>query len=478
MKKKRLFRLSGALLAAVLLTGCAPQAHPPGRLNMETRSETSDAETQNAGSSTNAEKVSFWFAGNATGAAVMREIVDGFNASQSDYWAEATVFGSYTEIYSAVQTAIATGGAPDAVVLERDSSIDLYQKGLTVDLTDALQQDGDFHPERFLSVYYDQGVSEDGEIFAMPLYGTTQVLYYNKAAFAAAGVAPESIQTWSDLAAAANAVQTAGICRYGWEPMWGYENMLDAALSNGGSVFSDDGRTVTVNAPEWVEVWEAFRVWLHDERLMRVHSGGYGWEYWDFTRLDALDGSAGGYTGSSGDQADVDFSVVGMLEQPAWDTEHEARPEAKVLLLNVLSTSTRERQNGAYALIRYLIDVPAQVLWTIGTGYIAVNQGVLEDETYQAHVQKEPYAQIPLLQSMHASVYPYDPTGGAVQAALRRAADQVQIENISAQDALDEAQRTAQRALDAVLTKEDKEDVEAPDTDLPETLQEVEDAAL
>ena len=198
-------------------------------------------------------------------------------------------------------------------------------------------------------------------------------------------------------------------------------------------------------------------------------------------------------------------ALPAIRRQPAWDTEHEARPEAKVLLLNVLSTSTRERQNGAYALIRYLIDVPAQVLWTIGTGYIAVNQDVLEDETYQAHVQKEPYAQIPLLQSMHASVYPYDPTGGAVQAALRRAADQVQIENISARDALDEAQRTAQRALDAVLTKEDKEDKEdgeapdatgtenggetlnatqakdsgeAPDMDLPETLQEVEDAAL
>ena len=40
----------------------------------------------------------------------------------------------------------------------------------------------------------------------------------------------------------------------GWEPMWGKWNMVDAVLSNGGKVFSDDGKTVTINSKEWVEV--------------------------------------------------------------------------------------------------------------------------------------------------------------------------------------------------------------------------------
>ena len=48
---------------------------------------------------------------------------------------------------------------------------------------------------------------------------------------------------------------------------------------------------------------------------MAIHSGGQGWEYWYNTIDDVLQNTAGGYTGSSGDQADLDFSIVSAMEQ-------------------------------------------------------------------------------------------------------------------------------------------------------------------
>lgn len=432
-----------ALILCLFLGGCGgtnPEAAPP-----------SPAPEPEAGIPASATEVSFWLAANTTAVNVMREIVDAFNRSQENYHVTVEAFGSYAEIYREVQTAVATRSAPDVVVLERDASMELHNRGLTMDLTQILREDVNFDPDRFVPVFYHQGVKDGGQIFAMPLYGTTQVLYYNKAAFAAAQIRPSSIRSWEDLAAAAEKIQTLGLCAWGWEPMWGYENLMDAVFSNGGRIYSENGRTVTINAPEWVEVWETFRKWLHEDRIMRIHSGGYGWEYWAYTLQDAMEGRAGGYTGSSGDQADVDFRIVGMMEQPPWTPAGEARPEAKALLLNVLSTSPQERQNGAYALIRYLIDVPAQVRWTIGTGYIAVNQDVTRNEDYLAYLRDHEYARIPLEQSAHAAVYPYDPTGGAIQAALIRAADRVEIENLPAQEALDDAQRVAQKALDTAL---------------------------
>ena len=89
--------------------------------------------------------------------------------------------------------------------------------------------------------------------------------------------------------------------------MWGYANLMDAAFSNGASIFSEDGKTVTINSDEWVEVWESFREWIHEDKIMTIHSGGQGWEYWYKTIDDVLQDKAGGYTGSSGDQADLDF---------------------------------------------------------------------------------------------------------------------------------------------------------------------------
>ena len=60
----------------------------------------------------------------------------------------------------------------------------------------------------------------------------------------------------------------------------GSGNLIDAALSNGDSLLSEDGKKVMINSDEWVEVWESFRTWIHDDKIMKVNSGGQGWEYW------------------------------------------------------------------------------------------------------------------------------------------------------------------------------------------------------
>ena len=56
-----------------------------------------------------------------------------------------------------------------------------------------------------------------------------------------------------------------------------------------------------------------------------------------------------------------------------------------------------------------------------------------------------------ILHNLSAVVYPYDPTNGAIMDALKIAADKVEIDGISAKEALDEAQKTAQSALDEAL---------------------------
>ena len=243
MKEKRVILLFCVGVLVMALAACGRADPPP---TPEAR-DTAQAEAELP---TNATRVDFWFAGSVTPLAVMRDIVDTFNASQETYYVKMTTFETFPELYRRVNAAIATDTAPDVVVLERDPSNELRQKGLTVDLTQVLRRDPNFNPSRFLPVYYNQGLSGDGNIFAMPLYGTTYVMYYNKAAFAAAEIDPADIHTWRDLASAAAAIRDSELYEYGWEPMWGHEGMIDAALSNGGAIYSEDGRTVTINTPE------------------------------------------------------------------------------------------------------------------------------------------------------------------------------------------------------------------------------------
>ena len=222
-----------------------------------------------------------------------------------------------------------------------------------------------------------------------------------------------------------------------------------SAFSNGASIFSEDGKTVTINSDEWVEVWESFREWIHEDKIMTIHSGGQGWEYWYKTIDDVLQDKAGGYTGSSGDQADLDFTKVGAIEQPGWG-DNPSAPTAGPLQLVMLNGSTDEEKEGVYEFMKFFTTPENQAKWSINTGYVAVRKSTEDDPDFKAYTDENPHALVPLQQAMHGSIIPEDPTGGKIADALSIAADKVEIEGISAKEALDEAQKTAQEALDNV----------------------------
>ena len=429
MKRK----LMSALLAGVMLAGCSGGS--------------TVASTQDGGKTT----VEFWYAGGKTAVGVIQDIVDKYNASQDVYEVKTVTQADYSETYQKVQAAIAGNAAPDLVLLDPSAARVLSEKSILTDLNPYTQKDETFNADDLITAFYEQGADENGKQFALPAYGTTQVLYYNVQAFKDAGVDPSSIETWQDLGEAAAKIKATGKYEYGWEPMWGPDNLIDAAFSNGASVFSADGTKVTINSKEWVDVFEQFRKWIHEDETMAIHSGGQGWEYWYATIDNVIQNKAGGYTGSSGDQADLDFNIVQAMEQPAWSSSTTSSPTATALTMGVFENSSEAEKQGAYEFLRYFMSVESQVAWNTTVGYVAVNKQILDDPTYQEFLESHPQAAVPFSQAEHASLYPVDPTNGQVYDALKIAADKIEIDNVPAQQALDEAQKTAQEALDAVL---------------------------
>lgn len=393
-------------------------------------------------------EIDFWYSGGKTAVNVLQSIVDEYNESQSDYHINTVTQADYTETYEKLQAGIAGNKAPDMALLDVDKSKNLSKKDLTEDISSFVEEDSDFDEADYLPVFFDQGKDENDKLFAIPAYGTTQVMYYNIQAFEDAGIDPESIKTWQDLEAAAEKMSD-GESFYGWEPMWGKNNMIDAALSNGGKILSDDGKKVLINSDEWVEVWESFRQWIHEDKIMKIHSGGQGWEYWYATIDDVLQNKAGGYTGSSGDQADLDFSIVQAMEQPGWGSNPSA-PTADALQLVMLENSSDEEKQGVYEFMKFFTEPKQQAKWSMETGYVPVRQSTQDVEEYKSYTQENPQALVPFAQAQHGSILPEDPTGGKIFDALTVAADQVEIEGISAKEALDQAWETAQKALDNV----------------------------
>ncbi|WP_294373409.1 ABC transporter substrate-binding protein [uncultured Clostridium sp.] len=380
----------------------------------------------------------------------MQKIVTDFNNSQDKYEVKPVAQDDYDTTYKNLQAAISANKTPALALLEPDKQYTLGSKDLLTDINELASKDSEYKEDNYLSAFIGAGKQGD-KLYAFPVYGTTQVLYYNTKAFADAGLGEDTMKTWTSLAEdAAKLVKKDGdeVSFYGWEPMKGSDNLVDAVLSNGGQVLSDDGKQVLINSDEWVEVWDSFRKWIHEDKIMRIHSGGQGWQYWNDTVADAMEQKTAGYTGSAGDQGDLDFSILSACEQPAFKDGKEAKPIAEARFLVIPKSVSEEQKQGAYEFIKFFTSAKVNAEWSIASGYIAVNKESPNDEAFKEYVSDKPYALVPTLQAAHASQAFIDPTGGKISDALKIAADKVEIENVSAKEALDEAQKTAQKALD------------------------------
>lgn len=444
--------LSGLLiLSFMVLAACGSNAGSSSNTasNAGTSSSTAVSSTS---TSSNPIEIEFWYGLGGKLGENMQTLITKFNESQSEVIVKPVVQGDYSETVQKLQAAIATNTAPAAVLA---SNVDWAKKGYFASLDELIAGDPDFNTEDVIQTFLEQG-QVDGKQYFLPMYGTTQVMYYRKDALEKHQIDPASLKTWEALAeAAAKMTETDGnqTTFYGWEPMWGRENMMDAVFSKGGSILSEDGKTVTIDSEEWVTTWELFRKWIHEDGIMRIHSGGQGWEYWYKTIDDVMQGRAAGYTGSSGDQGDLDFSIIGAMEQPGWEGMGVGAPVAEAIMAGIPANASPEEQKAAYKWFSFFMSAENTAFWSMNTGYIAVRESALDTEEFKAYAEQNPQSTVPLMQASHASSPFLDPTGGKINDALSIAADKVQIANVPAAEALKEAKETAQRELDLINKK-------------------------
>ncbi len=443
-------------LVLSILVGCGSNVQTSSSQNIQGDSSNRNAPAQ-SNTSTNATvsekpvEIEFWYGLGGKLGENVEKFIQEFNAMQNEVKVKGVAQGNYTETYQKLQAGIASRKVPAAVLLDASTIHALANKQVLASMDSLINADQNFHPEDFVHAFYSLGTI-NGSQYALPIYGTTQVLYYRKDFFEKEGISPDVLNTWESLSkAAAQLTKKNGneVQRYGWEPMWGSGNLIDAALSNGAKFVSDDGKKVLIDSPEWVEAWEFFRKAIHEDKIMRIHYGGQGWEYWYKTIDDVMQGRAAGYTGSSGDQGDLDFSIIAAHTQPGWEGK-PAKPIAGALMVSIPALASPEEQAAAFQWIKFFTSPEKTAEWSMNTGYIAVRKSAREVEAYKKFAEEHPQILVPLKQAETASPLFTDPTGGKITDALSKAADRVEIEGVPAADALRAAKEEAQKALDQV----------------------------
>jgi len=209
-----------------------------------------------------------------------------FMAQFVQAWSEATgIEVEYTvvpprDLITKLMTAVESGHVPDIATVEVGMVAQLAGMGattITADLLAAIEaQTGDRFSEAAVRL-----VSIDGQPRGVPTATFPAALFYRNDLLEAAGVEPpQTIAAFREVARRTNnpraGIYGAGIPlgRSGGNDIEGFIRNLFWA--NGGSVFAEDGRTVVVDSPQNVEVFQMLVEMYHQDKT--IPPGALSWD--------------------------------------------------------------------------------------------------------------------------------------------------------------------------------------------------------
>ena len=158
-------------------------------------------------------EVQWWHSmGGALGEWV-NDLAKEFNASQSAYKVMPTFKGTYDESMTAAIAAFRAGNAPHILqVFEVGTATMMASKGAIVPVGKVMGDAGvKFDPKAYVPAVAGYYTAPNGQMLSFPFNSSTPVFHYNKDAFKAAGMDPETPpKTWPEVALAAAKLKASG----------------------------------------------------------------------------------------------------------------------------------------------------------------------------------------------------------------------------------------------------------------------------
>ncbi|ODT58569.1 MULTISPECIES: ABC transporter substrate-binding protein [Paracoccus] len=385
----------------------------------------------------------------------LTEVVDGyvaeFEAQNPDITVEAIYSGSYTDTTTRALTAARSGTPPTVAVMLATDIFTLIDAGVIAPLDDHITTPEDqAWLDGFMPAYL-ASARLDGHVWGAPFQRSTAVMYYNKEAYAAAGLDPETPPaTWDEMVEHGRALTVRDAS--GTVTQWGLgipgssnaAHWLFGALvaQNGGQLSSEDGLHTFFDSPEVVG---ALEYWVSLGAEHGIHPPGV--LEWGTTPSDFMEGRlamAWTTTGNLGNiraNAPFDFGVAAYPGNP---------DPASVLgggNLYLFADASDEEKAAAFRFIKHMTSDELLADWGIQTGYVAPRDGSWDTQALQDYVAEVPQADVARRQIAvsvpEISTYEGHRVNEVLNAAIQAALTGQQ----SPADALTAAQAEAERIL-------------------------------
>jgi len=352
-----------------------------------------------------ATEIQWWYAMTGANNETVNQLAKEFNESQSNYTVVPVFKGTYPETLNAGIAAFRAKQPPAIIqVFDAGSGTMMGAEGAIVPAAQVLEKGGfTFDKSQYLAgivAYYSK---PDGTMLSFPFNSSSPILYYNKDAFAKAGLDAETPpKTWPEVFDAAKKIKTSGAAPCCMTSTWWTwiktENF--AAWNNVSYGTNENGLGSTsvelkVNEPLFVQHFQAIADLAKDGTFR------YGGRTSEAKQL-FMSGGCAILTESSGGLGDIVKSGVkyGIGQLPYYDGHGPQNTIPGGASLWVFAGKSDEEYKGVAQFFNFLSQTEIQVRLHQVSGYMPVTNAAYEATKNSGFYEKNPGRETPILQMM------------------------------------------------------------------------------
>ena len=377
-------------------------------------------------------------------------MVDQFEAQNPDINVNAIYAGNYNDARVKALAALQSGSPAQLSVM---FSIDIHELR-NLEAIVAFDDVVSTNEEReWLNSFYPalmENGNADGKTWGVPFQRSTIVMYYNKDMFRAAGLDPEMPPTtWEEfISMGQKLTQKDGsgtVQQWGaMIPSTGYPYWMFGALTKQNSevLMNQAGTETYFDKPGVVEALEYWQDLGNKHAMMPK-----GMIEWGTLRQNFLDEKTAIMWHSTGNlttvknKASFDFGVAKLpgnkeLGSPTGGGN-----------FYIFKDSTDEEKKAALKFVKFMTSAEQAAHWSKSTGYMGVGPSAYETETLKAYLKTFPPAAVARDQLTHATAELSTHEAGRVRKFLDDAIQAALTGQSSAEEALTDAQKQAERIL-------------------------------
>lgn len=329
-------------------------------------------------------EIQWWHAMNGSLGESVNAIAAGFNESQSEYKVVPTFKGNYTETMTAAVSAFRAKKQPHIVqVFEVGTASMMAAKGAIYPIHKLMDdEERPLDNSKYLSAVIGYYTTTDGKLLSMPFNSSTPVLFWNKEAFAKAGL-DRAPKTWEEVESFSKKIISSGAasCGFttGWQSWVHLENFSawhDIPFASKDNGFGGIDTEAQFNSPTHAKHIQQMADWQKDKVF--VYGGRRSVPNNKF-----IEGECAMLTNSSASYGGLKASSkfeFGTSQLPYWSGVKNA-PQNSIIggaTLWVLQGKAKDDYEGVAEFMNYMSDVFVQSYWHQNTGYVPITNAAYD----------------------------------------------------------------------------------------------------